>query len=227
MNITNIRSKIEKLQLPNLNESEECFLKSYTNKIISFEEITDLFEIFIYNLTSMRQYYQIYGNDKIKPNLNLLNGQNDYILINALVNNYISAGKTLVESIETYMKVNIGINEPITKLFIQNCLNNTYDSFFEYRFIYHLRNLYQHGHLAIGIEDNKMYFDLNAIALALNFTQNPPLEQELLNIIDEIATVYEDYPRITVTKILSQFNICVLNICRDFINIHIKILLHY
>lgn len=121
-------------------------------------------------------HYELMSNDTIikKDNLNI--EENDGIIINALVINYISSARPFVESIETFVKEMFKIEE--YENFKKLYLNKLYDEKFTYRFLYSLRNYSQHGHLPVYIDyNNKCSFNLEEILNTPHFDHNAKLKK--------------------------------------------------
>lgn len=184
------------------------------------QEIEQLFSVFRFNLNNMQNYYIMNNDDTINRRIVFEFEVDDDIGINALVINYLSSAKTLIESIETFMKENIGENSNKYQDFKNNCLSNIYDENFSYRLLIHLRDFAQHGHLPVNRDFNsdKYCFDLDTIILTPHFNHNKKLRDEMEKYRIEKYNKYTDNPRIMFTKSIAEFNICILKIYVKVLN---------
>lgn len=211
---------IEKIKLSKLTEVERSSIEFYVEITRHIQEIEQLFRVFNVNLENIFHYYEFNSNDIIiRKKINELN-QNDYIIINTFVTNYISSGKSLKETIEVFMKQNIGEDSQKTKTFINDYSRKLYDDVFSYRFLLRIRDFSQHGHLPVNKDSlGKYFFNLNSILATPHFQHNKALEEEMKNIRDEICNKYSAQPRITFTLSIAEFNLCIIKTYKGFIDI--------
>jgi len=134
-----------------------------------------------------------------------------------LTANFISAGKTLVESIEVFVK---SANKDAFKKYKEDCLSKEYDDNFYYRFLRLLRNYSQHGHLIVRVfnENNivKCCFDISQILETPHFKFNESLKKEMESIEELVVEKFNDNPRWVFTISLAQFNLSVLRIYKAY-----------
>ena len=78
----------------------------------------------------------------------------DVIQINALLCNAVSAGRTLIESMEKFDEFYISKD----KSFKKNFISKAYDQYSEYKIVDFLRNYMQHGHIPIHYDEEKNLF---------------------------------------------------------------------
>ena len=205
----------EQLSPANLNSEELKIIKYCIEITRHIQEIDCLFQIFRFNLKNMLHHYTLFTSDKIKRNVEYAIATNDSIAINALVISFISAGKTMIESIESFLKIN---SMECYQDFRDNYLTAKYDKHFHYRLLLRLRDYAQHGHLPVSINfDNKYCFDLNHILSDPHFNHNSTLKNQMENIRNEIIETYTDYPYIALTLSLAEFNVCVTEIYLAFL----------
>ena len=175
---------INEMELPILDEEEQLCIGTYVELTRHIQEIDKLFHIFRFNLKNILQCYQLYSNNEIDRKELFEIKEEDEIAINALIINYISSAKTLIESIENCIK-NTNLN--IYKDFKDKCLSKSYDNKFYYRFLIRLRDFAQHGHLIVSVYGNNYCcFDLDNIVLTPHFHHNTNLEKELRKMRKEI-----------------------------------------
>lgn len=210
---------LEKIKIPNLNEDEIAIIESYVEITRHIQEIEKLFNIFRCNRKIISNNYTLYNNDTIKRNKICTFEEDDYVVINTLVINFLSSGKTLVESVENYMKSAINPELRIYNDFKCKCINRIYDTIFSYRLLIRLRDFSQHGHLPISGNFSGGYcFDLNRIISTPHFNHNKKIEEEMIKLEKEIYEKFKGYPRICFTKSIAEFNLCIIEIYVEFLN---------
>ena len=114
---------IEKIQLPALNKDEKSCIEFFVEITRHIQEIDQLFRVFRVNIKNMLYYYELNINDIITRKIDFEFQESDDIIINAFTINCLSSGKTLIESIENFIKDNIGEDSEIYKTFKIECLN--------------------------------------------------------------------------------------------------------
>lgn len=210
---------IEKIQLPALNKDEKSCIEFFVEITRHIQEIDQLFRVFRVNIKNMLYYYELNINDIITRKIDFEFQESDDIIINAFTINCLSSGKTLIESIENFIKDNIGEDSEIYKTFKIECLNKIYDDTFSYRLLIRMRDFSQHGHLPVSVAlDNRCSFDLEQILLAPHFNHNKKLQIEMQNIKKEVCIKYSDHPRIAFTMSIAEFNLCIIEIYMKFLN---------
>jgi hypothetical protein len=109
----------------------------------------ELFYIFLMNFIDFDKYLENALNSFLqKKNFNLLDNnipEVKYVSRNAnrFLFNFLTSARTYLDHTETYLKRKYGVNSPEFIKFKEQT-NVLYDSHFEYRFIYKLRNYAQH-----------------------------------------------------------------------------------
>lgn len=216
--IENTDINIEKIKVPNFSNEEIYTIDKFLKFTRDIQEIDQLFRIFQTNLRQILLNYELNNDDTIDRKADLDNDEDDIIIINTLVINYISSAKTFVESVENFLKINLEsdkINE-----FKTNCLSKIYDERFSYRLLIRLRDYAQHGHLPVYMSwDNKCSFDLDPILYTPHFNHNSKMQNEMLSLRQKIYNEYKDNPRIMFTLSIAEFQLSVLEIYIFFINI--------
>lgn len=211
---TNVNS--EDIRIPELNKKELDTIQEYIEFARHIQEIDQLFHIYKVNLDNLLINYELMNNDNYYRKSNNLKEKDDGIVINALVINYISSAKTLIESIDSFIKEKMG-DEKYNKYKI-DCLSRIYDERFSYRLLIHLRDFAQHGHLPVYISlDNKCSFDLDQILNTPHFKHNKKLEEEMKSIAFIIQKDFGDNPRIMFVRSIAEFEVAVLEIYDYFI----------
>lgn len=203
----------ENIVFPEINEK----IRTDLSKIVSFSEniynTHQLFEIFLFNVDQLFDFCTLYYNDQIvrkKDGCSV-----SLIEINALLINIISAGKTLIDKVESFLKTELG--EDRVKIFKDNCISKKYDEVFSYRFLYHLRNFAQHGSLPVSQKPKEKFcFDLFQISSAKHTHFSASIRESMNNIQQDIVKRFKDEPHIAVTYTLDAYTMTVLDIYNSF-----------
>ena len=155
------------------------------------------------------------NNGKVLKNDEPANTEADFIAINAMVNNLISAGRTLVESMECYVSENFPKDNSDRKAYM-DFYHKAYDSSFPYRFLIRMRDYSQHGHLPVN-QDGEWYgFDLYQVLNKPHFKHNGLIKQQLENAVKEVIDIYGDIPRLSLAMTLAEFTAYLLAIYHQF-----------
>jgi hypothetical protein len=200
----------EDISIPVLDEKEKGTLVSHVEITRHIQEIEQLFQLFRFNLKNLLHYYTLKNSDRIVRNFPFDFQVDDGIAINALVINFISSGKTLIESIEVCLKESDCADAAVYAAFKAAHLSRIYDDSFSYRLLLRMRDFAQHCHLPVSIyHDNTCCFDVEQILCTPHFSHNPALKKQLEDIRDEIHDKYGNNARITFTASIAEFNLQV------------------
>lgn len=211
---------INKLKVPDLKLEEEKSLEKYISITKQIQELDQLFHIFRYNLKMLLNHYKIYHDGTIEYHYLYDTDESDYIVINTLVINYIGSGRTLTEAIEKVIEDIFGKNTNLFKELKENYISKEYDTNLSYRLLHCMRNFSQHGYLPVSTNDDGMcVFDIDAILSASHFNFKKKIKEEMLDIKQRIYEKYKDYPRINFTKTIADFNIGIIKVYKDILNI--------
>ncbi|MBQ7295461.1 MAG: hypothetical protein IJW86_04625 [Clostridia bacterium] len=178
------------------------------------QEIHQLFLIFKKDIDDLQSEYVLKNNGNVFREQNPANSGADYISVNSHIINIISAGRTLIESMECYIKNNSDIGDAKQKYL--DYYHNTYDSSFAYRLLIRLRDYSQHGHLPVSSTGNNYYFDLIQISNKPHYNHNKTFETQMKSIIDEILEKYHNTPTISLTETLAEYVVKLLAIYKMF-----------
>jgi len=215
----------EQLCLADLEADEVATIWEYVVITKHLQRMDHLFRIFLFQKENMLYHYALQSSDKLKPKSSLALESNDYLAINALVISFISSGKTLIESIECFLKEDVS---ELYQEFKDNHLSKVFDTNFPYRFLLRLRNFAQHGHLPVStntFDDNKYCFNLERILWAPHFKHKATMEGEMSALAEEIYEKHSDYPHITLTTSLAEFSVAIMQIYIAFLK-NIREVLH-
>lgn len=178
------------------------------------QEIHQLFLIFKKDIDDLQSEYVLKNNGNVFREQNPANSGADYISVNSHIINIISAGRTLVESMECYIENNSDIGDVKQKYL--DFYHNTYDSSFAYRLLIRLRDYSQHGHLPVSSMGNNYFFDLIQIANKPHYNHNKKFEMQMKSAIDEILEKYHNTPTISLTETLAEFVVMLIAIYKMF-----------
>lgn len=206
----------ENIKIPELDDKEFNIIQEYIEFTRHIQEIDQLFHIFKVNLDNLLINYELINDDTFFRKTNVFKENDDRIILNAFVINYISSAKTLIESIDNFFYEKLG--EEKYNTYKIDCINKIYDEKFSYRLLIRLRDFSQHGHLPVYISiDNKCSFDLEQILNTPHFKHNKKIEEEMKSIVSKIKKDFGDNPRIMFTRSIAEFEICILEIYNYFI----------
>ncbi|AOM34608.1 hypothetical protein EWI08_02855 [Enterococcus faecium] len=201
--------------LETITESDKRIFLNYVELTRHIIELDKLFNVFRYNLTNLLKHFTIFTNDLIESTGEKLTEDQYYYQINALTINLISSAKTLTESIEVCMKNFLA--EKDFKSFKNKILSKPYDEHFSYRFLLHMRNYSQHGHLPVNIHQQRVYFDLDEILAMPHFDFNGQLKKELDVLRKDIYNQFRDSPRISYVYTVAKFNLVITEIYFNYL----------
>lgn len=209
-------SQLDEQKIPEFDE-KSVYILTLIEVNRHLQEIEHLFQIYKTNLNLLLNHYVLYKNDSIIRKVDA--GPSDYININAMIINMISAGKILVDSIETLFSYLNSQFQSQKNDFKKDCISYYYDKYFSYRLFYFLRNYSQHGHLPISSPGGKRYyFDLQRILETPHFNVGSKFAQEFERIKKDIYKQFHDYPRIAVTTHLIEYNLIIHKIYKRFLD---------
>ncbi|MFR6601536.1 MAG: hypothetical protein ACLUQ0_03480 [Enterococcus italicus] len=203
------------LLLSSIADSDRKIFSDYVELTRHIIELDKLFNVFRYNLTNLLNHFTIYTNDLLERLDENLTEDQYYYQINALTINLISSAKTLSESIETCMK-NFLLKKEFNS-FKLRILSKPYDEHFSYRFLLHMRNYSQHGHLPVNIHQQRVYFDLDEILAMPHFDLNGQLKKELDVLRKDIYNQFRDSSRISYVYTVAKFNLVITEIYFNYL----------
>ncbi len=208
------------IHLPKMTNEDRDYIKRHIEITRHIQEIDQLFHIFRVNLKNILYFYDLNNDDTISCKNILDIGESELTIINSMVINYISSGKTLKESIENFMKLNIGEDSIKYTKFKSEVINKIYDDVFYFRFLLRIRDFAQHGHIPVSVDfENKYCFNIEKILQTPHFEHNKKLKSEMEHIWKEIYDKYHNHPRIIFTVSLAEFNLAIIKIHKSFIDI--------
>ena len=198
-----------------LSQEDLKTAKHYIETTRHLQEIHQLFLIFNKNISALQSEFVLKNGGNAFRGRKAANSEADCISINAYIINIISAGRTLVESMECYINTNSNIATESKKKYL-DFYHKIYDSSFAYRLLIRLRDYSQHGHLPVSSRWNNYFFDLMQIVEKPHYNHNKAFESQMKNIIDEIVTNFHDTPTIALTETLAEYVANLLSIYKMF-----------
>ena len=208
------RDQIE-LSASELSPDEVELAKHHVEITRHLQEIQQLYLMFQYALDCIDSKYTLMSNGKVLKNNDPANTEADFIAINAMVNNLISAGRTLVESMECYVSENYPKDNSDRKAYM-DFYHKAYDNSFPYRFLIRMRDYSQHGHLPVNQDAEWYGFDLYQVLSKPHFKHNGRIKQQLENVVKEVVDIYGDIPRLSLAMTLAEFTAYLLAIYHQF-----------
>lgn len=202
-------------QLP---DNEMKAAKYYVEITRHLQEIRHLYLMFQYCLDHIEGTYTLMSNGTILKDGKAAVAVEDFVAINAMVNSLISAGRTLVESMECYVCENYPKDSKVRKEYM-DFYHDTYNGSFSYRFLIRMRDYSQHGHLPVNQNDEWFGFDLYQVLNKPHFKHNGQIKKQLEKSVQEVMDIYGDIPRLSLTMTLAEYAANLLSIYNKFWNI--------
>lgn len=203
------------LSFTELSPDERSIANNHVEITRHLQEIHQLYLMFQYSLDCIDSNYLLMNDGKVMKNSEPAISEEDFIAINAMVNNLISAGRTLVESMECYVREGYPKDDPDRKEYM-DFYHKMYDSSFPYRFLIRMRDYSQHGHLPVNQNDAWYGFDLYQVLNKPHFKHNGLIKQQLENAVREVMDVYGDIPKLSLAMTLAEFTAYLLAIYHHF-----------
>lgn len=208
---------IGKVNVYVLDDTDKESVTAYVELTRHIQELKQRFDMFRFNLETLLRHYDIYPTDKVKRKLCLPPGCSDFIAINALTTNLISAGRAITDSAEVCMKNSYGETSDVMRSFKENCLSKIYDENFGYRFLYHMRNFSQHLHLPVSYSDGLYSFDLWQILNTPHVKSNAALKKELSELNRKAMDNHDSVFHLSYCITLAQYTYAVSFIYVEFL----------
>lgn len=209
------QGKIGEVSFAELNQAELDVARFHVEITRHLQEIHHLYLVFRYNIECLTEKYQLMANGNVLKNKGPAVSDLDYIAINAMVNNLISSGRTLTESMECYVKENVSDTDIDRNDFLK-FYHDTYDSSFPYRLLIRMRDYSQHGHLPVNQNGDWYGFDLYQVLKKPHYNHNKQIKQQLERVVTEVKDVYGDIPRLSLAMTIAEYTANLLSIYKKF-----------
>lgn len=206
---------INDITLLNYTEEGMRVITSYIEITRHTQEIHQLFEVFQYNLKRLLSVYELNNGDTVKRHGPHFEGFSDRIELNALVINYISSGKTLIDSMQACIKTTYS-KESTEYISFCKLLSSVYDDCFSYRLLTRLRDFAQHGHLPVSVSDNIMCFDIAQIINTPHFNHNKTILAEMEKFNEELLVMQKSQPHYVFTLAVAEYTTSMCNVYHKF-----------
>lgn len=194
-------------------ELDDDELKTVTDYIEikrHIQEIKQLFDVFRYDMGAMLRVYNLNNSDAIDRNQPASKEYDDRIEINALLISFISAGKTLTDSLKVCIEKSNSQSDEFAEF-----LSKIYDSSFYYRLLVRMRDYAQHGHLPISVVDNKFCFDISQILFTPHFNLNKAVKSEMYKIHQQLSKQGQPAHQVC-TLCVAEYTACIAEIYCTF-----------
>jgi hypothetical protein len=205
---------INNVTIPDLYEEELNTILKYIEITRYVQEIHQLFAVFCYNLLSILNTYELNNSDKLIRHKSFLGDFDDRTEINALIISYISAGKTLTDSLEACMLGAYSSNNAYREY--KELLSKVYDKSFSYRLLVRLRDYSQHGHLPVSVDNNVFCFDIAQIIETPHFNHNKSLKDEMGNFTEELLVKRKTHPHYVFSLAVAEYTAVIAKIYYEF-----------
>lgn len=206
---------INDITLLDYTEKEMHIITSYIELSRHLQEINQLFEIFQYNLKRLLSIYELNNRDTVIRHVPYFEGFSDRIELNALLINYISSGKTLIDSIESCIKTTYSKASTEYTSFRQ-FLSSVYDNCFSYRLLTRLRDFAQHGHLPVSVIDNIICFDIAQITNTPHFKHNNTILTEMEKFNEQLLLIQKSQSHHVFTLAVAEYTTSMCNVYYRF-----------
>jgi len=144
----------------NISESDYLYCSNILDRFLKLSSEENLFRLVEFNYNDLESKL----NSLITKNYQFNYYEFDYLFVemNRMILNLLSSVRTYLDHTETRLKREYGDTSEEYLLF-KNATRDAYDNFFEYRFLYKLRNYSQHCGLPAGSAEIKSFQDENLV----------------------------------------------------------------
>lgn len=199
------------INIARLDEQEDSFLKEYIEITRHLIEIESHFHVFLFCQKQITNNYSVKYNDDFER-VGDLSDFDDYIAINSLTVNYISAGRVLKDSIEVFVKEHESTFSKEFALTKIEVFSKEYDENRCFRIIDHMRDFYQHGHLLVSVDEGKLCFNFELLLKRPHFNMKSTIKNELNSINQEIKRKNNDVFRLSYCFAIANYTYGIIKI---------------
>lgn len=215
-----IINESDSLHVAELTEQEHTLLANHVALTRDIIEANQLFEVFYFNLLSMRNSFVFNMNDTVVKTDYCPDYDSDFVAVNSLVINLISSAKTLTEFLRETANRWLGNSENKDDKYKDKYnlyVSGVYDSSFNYRFLINLRNYMQHGYLPVSFREGRYSFDVNQILDTPHFDIKGQLKTDIENFISKLEIPGENIACMSLTLSIADFAVRVTDIYKNFL----------
>ena len=186
-------------------------LEYYLNQKDKFDTLIKSFHIADFNFHQLFYHFTIYSDDTLKREEGL--PSDDFVVINALIINYLSTSKMFVDIVENF-------DSSLYETF-HSYVSSKFDSSFYYQLMTILRNFSLHGHLPVYLHDNRYSFNLNYILEeGKRFNFNKTSKRKIEEITRRIFEEYQDIANISLLRTVVEYHKVILEIFVHFFTVN-------
>lgn len=171
------------------------------------QELEQLFQIFNFNLNQLINNYTFLNDDRFISRRLDRNKHSDFVAINSLIINYISAGKALVESLDRVAKKIFQQNSK-ELIFWEDFRSKLYDNNYMYQILLSLRDFAQHGHVPVSISGTQVSVDVKQLLETPHFKMKAKHKTRLES-FKNAAIDMNSYPHLNITLSLAEFELVI------------------
>ncbi len=199
-----------------LNEDEMSKVQKYVLLTRERQESKQFFEVFIFNLNNLRICFDLKSGDTAVMSSACPPAASEYIALNALVTNYISAGKSVAEYTRASAKrIFDGCKDGEDPYNIY--VSEQYDSSKSYRFLMNLRNFVQHTGMPLSLREGRYAFDVAQILDTPHFNMNDKFKIDLKDFLEKFD-LGDKVPCLAMTITIAEFTAVLVDIYRKYIS---------
>ena len=206
---------IELIQPADISDDELNIIKDFIELTCDVQETKQLFDVFYFNLRSLRNDFTLYAGDTVEKLPNCPESSSETIAVNALVINLISSAKTLVEALRTtairWLEKDEGKKDEFNIY-----VSGIYDKSSVYRILMNLRDYAQHGSLPVSQKEGKYSFDLSQILDTPHFNLNKQVISDMKGFLSNFDSS-EVIACLALTITIADFVVKVVDIYRNFL----------
>lgn len=208
------------LHIADLNENDHTLLVNHVALTRDVIEANQLFEVFYFNLLSMRNSFMFNMNDTIVRTEYCPDYASDFVAVNSFVINLISSAKTMTEFLRETANRWLGNSKNTNDKYKDKYnvyVSGIYDSSFNYRLLINLRNYMQHGYLPVSCVEDRYSFDVKQILDTPHFGIKGQLKTDIENFIKKLEIPGETIACMSLTLTIANFTVIVTDIYRKFL----------
>lgn len=205
----------ENITVSEFEKDDQQVIDNFIELTRHLKEIKEVFDVFQYNLLRLRNTYCLKIDDRIHRNIPSDGQFTEYTEINALLISFISAGRTLVETMLVCAQVAFGTNKQHPSNFEQY-VSDIYDTCFSYKLLYHLRNFSQHGHIPVSFHADVMCFDLGHILRTPHIKVSSSTDESLNHFFEELVVKRQLQPYWNFTMTVAEYTVAISKVYAEF-----------
>lgn len=216
-NLTAVLSESRENNFIDLSKSDQKKFEEVSNYFTRLQEIHLLSKILKFNIDALVTKYTLHSSGEVFQGTRAASEYSDFISVNALVTNLISAGHSLYESMGDLLKKSNVNHIGASDEFRQMC-SEVYDRSFSFRLLFHMRHYAQHGHIPVSQFENWFGFIPSSILNETHFNLNRKLKDEIMGLSKIAKEKMNDNGRICLTLTVAEYTYQLFRLYVDFLN---------